>query len=1382
MTTYTKNAPCALARLRRNKLATALSLILAGLFNISVTEAEAEDWVTIPSTSGTPPYYLTVALEAVRNAPRAFLLGVTVTTSGSVGISTGGDHSDESVTLRAANTTGVQALSSIAITFDRGTVGSGSTSTVSANGQRGLHAADGGRIEARDASVILIPKNTANVPLNASNMTGVTAENGGQIDLKNATITMGGASGSNNTGLIARGAGSRIDFTGGEVSTLSKGSRGVVATEGGQIHLSQGATIQTSGAATSDTASHGLVADGAGSRLSAESVSVRTSGSAANGVRATQGGQVQLNNAQVATTGSGSHGLLALDGGSRLDGNGVKVDVAATNTSAVRAESGAAVALNNSELTYSNPNNVKSLGMGVVHAESGGSVSVGGAHSTLDVTGAGMYGLLAKGAGSNIDLENTDIVMHGLAGGTVNGLSHGVVVNGGAAVSLSDSRLTIKEDVWNGSKGVNVSDAGSRFTLDQSKIVSEKAGAHGILAQSQAEVNVTDSSITALKDNTQGVRINGGVQDAGLPASTLNARNMQIETFGKGESEGLVLSTGAHARLEGGSVTTHGDADLLAGTRSIGIALKPSGDASKPTTLWADGTAVHTFGRMAHGVGVDDGSVAYLNNLSVTTEGQSAHGLYSLVEWPGDHIVAGLFADNVNVRTFGASAAGAMVKQDSVALGERKATLTLNNSSVSTSGSNAPGLNAVNGGVLAATNSVINTTGAGAHGAYSLSNGEFTAGVPSVISLENVSASTLGIKAHAAMAENDARFDADRVTLNASGAGSAALALSGSDLYIPKASVSTGILRNIDGGTISTRGPASLQLTGSSVGGSGLWLDTAASPNAAGNAHIDLSGSVVNGAASTAAGSQSDVTLRDTSIWQLTGPSNLSTLRNSASLIDFSAPVGNAFKQLTVNNYRGDNGTIALNTYLFGDGSPSDRLVVDGGQASGSTNLQIKNAGGAGALTTGNGIMVVDAVNGGTTQPEAFRLLSQVKAGPYEYTLHRASQDNSNEQAWYLRSTKDVPTDPVNPITPTDPVNPTTPTDPVNPTISTDPAAPVYPAPVFPQEPNYRAETSLYQGIPAMALHYSRAMVDTLHERVGEERRRATVDPLLDEDERITGPSLGWGRVIYSNGKDSTASFNHDYSVRAFQVGVDLYHSEDAFGRTNQAGLSLGIGSIDGSVDHTDGQYAGSDGLRAISLGGYWTHYTPTGSYIDSVLQLHRFKAEAKPGDADKLKTRGHGVTASVEVGRPFILDGDKEMYIEPQAQVVYSKSNIKNAHDGAAEVRFNDVDSLTGRLGVRIDKDWFREDDKGELQRINAWVRPSIWHEFKGQPKTEFSSAAGYVPFTNGMRGTWGELNLGVDYQINDRTSVTGSVGYQKAFEGDSRSYEGILGIKVKF
>ncbi|WP_374941774.1 hypothetical protein, partial [Buttiauxella brennerae] len=64
----------------------------------------------------------------------------------------------------------------------------------------------------------------------------------------------------------------------------------------------------------------------------------------------------------------------------------------------------------------------------------------------------------------------------------------------------------------------------------------------------------------------------------------------------------------------------------------------------------------------------------------------------------------------------------------------------------------------------------------------------------------------------------------------------------------------------------------------------------------------------------------------------------------------------------------------------------------------------MSNTDGSGALTRGNGIKVVDALSGATTATEAFSLLSKVKAGPYEYLLYRSSVDESNEQAWFLRS------------------------------------------------------------------------------------------------------------------------------------------------------------------------------------------------------------------------------------------------------------------------------------------------------------------------------------------------------------------------------------------
>ncbi|MDH4982155.1 autotransporter outer membrane beta-barrel domain-containing protein [Hyphomicrobium sp. D-2] len=90
---------------------------------------------------------------------------------------------------------------------------------------------------------------------------------------------------------------------------------------------------------------------------------------------------------------------------------------------------------------------------------------------------------------------------------------------------------------------------------------------------------------------------------------------------------------------------------------------------------------------------------------------------------------------------------------------------------------------------------------------------------------------------------------------------------------------------------------------------------------------------------------------------------------------------------------------------LGGDGSPSDKLVIDGGTGTGTSQLVVSNVGGLGDLTQLNGILVVDAINGGTTVPGLFALAGPVVAGPYEYSLYRGSEDGfQSANAWYLRS------------------------------------------------------------------------------------------------------------------------------------------------------------------------------------------------------------------------------------------------------------------------------------------------------------------------------------------------------------------------------------------
>ncbi|MFJ3050267.1 autotransporter outer membrane beta-barrel domain-containing protein [Pseudomonas nitroreducens] len=1220
---------------------------------------------------------------------------------------------------------------------------------------------------------------------------GLRVDGGASATLDGTAINTAGGNGH---GVLADAA--RVDFDGGSITTTGKGSVGVWARNGATVHLTGDTQIHTSGAAVSSASpvddekslslSHGLLAGGSGTLIDAEGVSLDIAAGSASAARAEDGAQIALRNADIAVTGSATTttttaALHALSGSS-ITATGSSLDISGTNVGGARAEgSGSHVLLSHSSARISGSGSVANPTAGA-RAMGGGSVALD--HATLDVHGL-LYGhgVSIEGAGSSGSLSHSTVSVDG-------NRSIGLNITGGATATVDASSLSVDAPAgavgpW--SPGVLVDGAGSSLQMTGSDVHTTPKTSYGVQIREGAGATISNGSIT-----TQGnysTALAAGSSSSAAPGSTLTANNLTVTTHGNDNAMGIVADLGATVIVHGGSVTTTGNGSPVASNLTFphGLAARNPG-----ALLVADGTSVLTQGSQAYGAAVDDGGSMILDNLSVKTEGQYSVGLYAGIgsAKPG---TVGLSASHVTVQTSGDHAAGAMVSRQ---YKSETATLDLSDSSISTLGASSHGLRAESGGALSATNSAVSTQGEQAVGVFANNTASAR--------LDGVSVNTQGDFGHGVVARQGGSVDAESVVVAVQGAQSAALYVQGTEALPGQVSMDRATLSNRDGATIATAGVADIALSRSLAGGSGQWLNVdrsvasdgssvpdmgtgqwqgiGTSQDAAGDARLDLSSSLVTGTAKTAAGSHSDLTLRDTSLWQLTGDSNLSSLRNDASLIDFSADGG--YKQLSVNDYHGANGTLALNTYLYKDDSPSDQLVVDGGQATGESNLRIKNAGGPGALTEGNGIKVVDAVNGGTTDAEAFRLLNRVKAGPYEYTLHRASLDNSNGEAWYLRSTKDAaPVDPVDPVDPVTPVDPADPVAPIAPIAPVTPDAPTDPAPApAPQVPNYRAETSLYSALPAMALNYSRALVDTLHERVGEERRNAT-DPLPNEATDTYGPSLGWGRLIYQKGKDGLpGGADYDYRIQAFQVGADLYRNEDTDGSTDQAGLSLQAGRIKGNVEHTDGRGAGDDTLRSYGIGGYWTHFGPKGWYLDGVLQFNRFDIQARANDADSLKSRGHGVTASLEGGYPFKLNRDKTLHLEPQAQLIASRLKLDDSHDDAANVHFEDVDSLTGRLGVRVDKDWFREDDKGRIHRTNAWVRPSVWHEFKGKAKTEFSSANGYIPFGTDMDGTWGELNLGVDYQLDDRTSLTGGLGIQKSFDGEGRSYEGILGIKVKF
>ncbi|MEW7313549.1 autotransporter outer membrane beta-barrel domain-containing protein [Buttiauxella gaviniae] len=1173
---------------------------------------------------------------------------------------------------------------------------------------------------------------------------GIKAESGGKVDLKDTAVE---TTGGNGHGVLLDGPLTQGKIAGGSILISGKGATGVWARNGASVSLQDGTSISTSGAALSASApvdnektlslSHTLLASDVNSVINGRNLHLTTSAGSASAARAEQNAQINLQDTVIestgaATTTSTTAALHALDGGT-MSGSGLDVNVSGANQGGSRAEGNqSSLSLDNSRIVVSGGGNAANSSA-AGRAMSGGSLSI--SNSQLATSGMQSHGISVEEKGSYVTLSRTSVETKGAR-------SSGVNITGGATADISASKITTTSAdniVGPWGPGILLQGAGSSLNLSESEVSTTQNSSYGISATNGASLNVNASQI-----NT------GGNYSAGISTAngTTTIVNTHVNTSGNDNAMGIVADAGATVSVTGGSVVTSGNGSPVQSNLTFPHALASRNAGSQ---LTVEGTSLLTKGTQAYGATADDGGNITLKNVSVKTQGDNSIGLYAGIGTakPGN---VTLTASNTTVETLGNNATGAFVGRK---YKPETAEMTLNNVTLTTKGDNSRGLWAEAGAELSAKNSVIQTAGKLSHGI---------------------------------LASNGAHVQADHTVVTALGEQAAALAVQGSPVFPATVDINNTLLTSEHGHGIETTGYADIEMHNSRVSGENQWLEVQnGAGGLQGHASVVMSGSLVTGAALTEENARSEVALNNTTLWYLTGNSVLSDLVNNQSLINFSAPDNHQYKTLTVNDYHGDNGTIALNTHLYDDDSSTDRLVINGGHAEGSTSLKINNTGGSGALTHGNGIKVVDAISGATTAAQAFSLLSKVKAGPYEYSLYRSSVDDSNLEAWYLRSHKEIQK-PIEEIDPSpEPVTPA----PDEPKETDPPIAhenedgnknPVVPLP--PQqtvaEPDYRAETSLYQDIPQLALLYGRMLVDSLHERTGEQ---------FFNPEKITeateSPSMSWGRVIFKNGKSDFDGPQSRFSLNAIQLGIDLYRKSKDDGSSNFAGVLGNIGKMKSKVTHTDGENAGRNTLKSWGIGGYWTHFTPAGSYLDVVAQYNRLYVESNPTDLSPMKTKGYGISASLEAGYPWQPDADVQRFIEPQVQVIYSTAKLDKTHDSASDVKFSGADSLTGRVSLRFHQTWNHDDSqkkKEERTRTTAWIRPGIMHEFRGETKTAFSSQDGDIPFVTNSAGTWGQLNAGIDHQINKSVSLTGSLNVEKSFEGNSVNYGGIVGLKIKF
>ncbi|MGL4861154.1 MAG: hypothetical protein ACRC5A_15765 [Enterobacteriaceae bacterium] len=236
------------------------------------------------------------------------------------------------------------------------------------------------------------------------------------------------------------------------------------------------------------------------------------------------------------------------------------------------------------------------------------------------------------------------------------------------------------------------------------------------------------------------------------------------------------------------------------------------------------------------------------------------------------------------------------------------------------------------------------------------------------------------------------------------------------------------------------------------------------------------------------------------------------------------------------------NAAIHMQAALVSDNSVTDQLIINGGTVTGTTEITVANAGGAGGKTTGNGINIIHFINGGISQANAFQLKEgYASAGPYAYYLFQGAKPDvslygpSTDYDWYLRSIldpADVPT-----LAPNSPATPT------------NLSAPVV---------LYRPEAPLYSAIPMVLKEMIWRLTGTFHERQGEQQVVTASDKVADKWVR------GWGMSWKQKG-ESQQKF--DGGIGGFQFGQELYRGHNRHDHSNYYGLMMGYSRADGDVD-----------------------------------------------------------------------------------------------------------------------------------------------------------------------------------------------------------------------
>ena len=250
---------------------------------------------------------------------------------------------------------------------------------------------------------------------------------------------------------------------------------------------------------------------------------------------------------------------------------------------------------------------------------------------------------------------------------------------------------------------------------------------------------------------------------------------------------------------------------------------------------------------------------------------------------------------------------------------------------------------------------------------------------------------------------------------------------------------------------------------------------------------------------------------------------------------------------------------------------------------------------------------------------------------------------------------------------------------------------------------------------------------DTLLKRLGELRWSKNNDG-------------AWGRVINRNlSRGGTQAF--DVSMNTLQLGYD-----------RKIPLSFGDIFVGGAIEHSRGteKYDDGDGSVYMTDGAlYGTFRGKSGDYVDVVTKAGKLFTHYSSDFGDGGDFENWGFSASAEYGHKFDLGWSWS--VEPQAQIKYSYLwGDDYTSDNGAKIYQDDTDSLVGRLGLLVAKEF----GTGTENPVRIYAKGSVLHEFLGdRDETLYQDIA--IHDSTDLAGTWYSAGIGANIGLAENCSL---------------------------